>query len=406
MKDLYVGRQPILNKARKTVAYELLYRSGDENIFPGDVGGTEASIQVISNVFSELGLEEISGGLPVFINFNREMLLSDLPDLNASSVVVEILEDIKVDRAVLEACIRLRKSGFRIALDDFVLNSDTRQLLKLASIVKIDWQADPVDHIERLCTELNPYGVKILAEKIETENEFRQAAELGFNFFQGFFFERPTVVKTTAVKILSGSMLEIMGLLQEEDVDFKSIEKVIARDAALSFKLLKIINSASVALSRKIESIAQALVLLGQKELKRWLTLLMLTNINDRCPAELLSTAFIRGLFGEKMAVAAGREEEASSVFFTGLLSLLDAILRQPMNQVVKDLPLSVSIKDALLKRSGPFGIYLLMMKAYEQADRKSISKYSRSLGIETDQVVRCYMDSLRESGLYLQAVA
>ena len=406
MKDLYIGRQPILNKARKTVAYELLYRSCGENIFPGNVGSMEATIQVISNVFSELGLQEISGGLPVFINFNREMLLADLPDLNASSVVIEILEDIKVDRAVLDACLRLKKNGFRIALDDFVLDSNTRQLLKLASIIKLDWRADSIERIQQVSNELRPYNVKLLAEKIETEEEFKEAAELGFNFFQGFFFEKPTIVRTTAVKVLSGSMLEIMGLLQDEDVEFEKIEKVIARDAALSFKLLKIINSASVALSRKIESISQALILLGQKELRRWLTLLLLTNINDKCPAELMSTAFIRGLFGEKMAVAAGRESEASSVFFAGLLSLLDAILRRPMKQVVKGLPLSAAIKDALIKGTGPLGTYLLMMKAYEQADRKNIREHAGALGIETNQVVRCYMDSLREAGLYLQAIS
>lgn len=405
MMDIYVGRQAILNIAKETVGYELLYRSNSINVFQGDVGDMEASIQVINNVFSELGLQEISSGLPVFINFNRDMLLADLPDLNSTSVVVEILEDILVDQPVIEACIRFRKNGFKIALDDFVPNENTCKLLSLASIVKIDWRATPIEQINAICQELQPYRMKLLAEKIETEQEFREAKDLGFHFFQGFFFERPTILKTTALQVLSNSIVEIMELIQDEDMEFEKLEKVIAKDAALSFKLLKIINSASKALFKRIESINQALILLGQKELKRWLTLFVLTQVNSKYPAELMSIAFIRGLFGEKMAVAAGRASEASAVFFTGLLSLLDAMLRRPMAEVVKGLPLSKTIKDALIHNKGPIGTYLLMIKAYERAEKEKIKHYGAILGIETGKVVRCYIDSLRESGVYLQSL-
>jgi EAL and modified HD-GYP domain-containing signal transduction protein len=199
--------------------------------------------------------------------------------------------------------------------------------------------------------------------------------------------------------------MEIMGLLQDDDTDFETIEKVVSRDAALSFKLLKIINSASIAVSRKIESIGQALVLLGQQELKRWLTLLLLTQVNDRCPFELLSTAFIRGLFSEKIANAAGCSGDASSVYFIGLLSLLDSILRCPMEQAVKGLPLSDQLKAALINESGSLGVYIVLVKAYERAQKDKIKKMAGVLGIEVDQVVKCYIESLKESGAYMQGI-
>ncbi len=406
MQELYLGRQPILDRAQRTVAYELLYRSDTQNTFPAETDSMEASLKVISSVFSDIGLAELAHGRPVFINFGKELLMSELPALNPEFVVVEILEDVEVDDEIYEACRSLRENGFRLALDDFVLHDGSRRLLKLASIVKIDWRADPIEHIARVCTELKACKVTLLAEKIETEKEFLQARELGFDLFQGFFFERPAIVKATAVKVMSGSFIEVMGLLQDEELDFVEIEKVIARDAALSFKLLKIINSASIAMSKKIESIRQALVLLGQRELKRWLMLLMLTQHGDKCPAELLSTAFIRAIFGEKLGVAAGRRDEAASAYIVGLLSVFDAVLKQPFAQILKDLPVTAPIRDALVRGKGPLSIYLHLMKAYEKADRSSIAALSSKLGIESRSVVRCYLDSLKESGAYLQAIA
>ncbi len=406
MKELYVGRQPILNRAQRTVAYEVLYRSGQDNCFDVNTCGTEASLKVISSIFTDIGIRELAFGKPVFINFNKDLLFSELPELSPDSVVVEILEDVEVDDSVYNACLALRKNGFRIALDDFILHEGSRRLLKLASIIKIDWRADPVEHIRAVCKELEPYKLKLLAEKVETEEEFRQALELGFDLFQGFFFERPVMVRAASVKVMSGTFMEIMGLLQADDMNLDEIEKVIARDAALSYKLLKIINSAATGLSRQIDSIRQALVLLGIDELKRWIMLLMLVQHGQKCPSELLAIAFIRAIFGEKLALCAGRDEDAPSVYMVGLLSVFDAMLKRPIEQVVSDLPLSPPLKDALVHEKGPLSPYFQMMHAYENADRKSISRLAQTLGIESSQVVRCYLDSLRESGLYIQAMA
>ena len=405
MNEIFVGRQPILDREQNTVAYELLYRSGKVNFFPENTDGTKASVMLISNVFSDMGLQEIAGGLPVFLNFNREMLLSDLPSIDPATVVIEVLENVQVDNSVFEACVNLKNQGFTIALDDFILNDDTRQLLELASIIKIDWLADPVKRIKETCAILKPFSVRLLAEKIETEEEFRIARDLGFHLFQGFFFERPTIVKDRAVKAISSTLIEVMRLLQEDDVDFDELGRVISRDVALSLKLLKIINSASSGVCNKIESIKQAVVMIGCQELKRWFTLFMMTQVNDRCPAEILSTAFIRGVFGEKLACSAGKEHEAPSVFFLGLLSLIDAMLKCPMERAVAGLPLSDNLKEALIYEHGGLGPYLGIMKAYELAQNGKIQHYAEKIGIEPREVVQCYLDSLRESARYLRNI-
>ena len=401
MEEVYIGRQPILDRTCKTVAFELLYRSGSMNVCPEAVDGTEASSQVISNVFTEIGLPEISGGLPVFINFNRDMLLSDLPELNSSLVVIEILEKIEVDKQILEACSRLRQKGFSLALDDFVLTSDTKQLLRLASIIKIDWRADPPEHIKKLSSRLKPLKLTLLAEKIETSDEFSHAKELGFDLFQGYFFAKPEIIRTASVKPLSGSLMEIMKLLQDHDPDFEKIESIVSKDAALSLKLLKIINSASIALPKEVDSIRQAIVLLGQKELKRWLTLLLFTQFCTSGPAELLNTAFLRGLFGEKLAIAAGRPNEASAAFFTGLLSLIDTMLKCPMEKAIANLPIARKIKEALLSDTGPLGSYIALVKAYEKADKERINSLSKKIGVDCRTVVLSYLESLKESNNY-----
>jgi c-di-GMP-related signal transduction protein len=283
-----------------------------------------------------------------------------------------------------------------LALDDFVYRDNFTPLLKFIDIVKIDWIATTPDERQKLHKRLAPLGKKFLAEKLETYEEYQEARELGYHYFQGYYFSRPVVLSKRSVSSDRSSIFRILKEIHEPGLDFRNIENSIKQDLTLTYKLLRYINSAFFGLNTEINSIKHALVLMGEAEIKKWATLISLATMGEEKPMELMVNASVRGKFCELVAIQTGRSSEASDFFLMGLFSVIDAILDRNLVEVLSDLPLHREIKTALLRvAQNPFRMALEIVLAYETGDWRGLSRWSKKLGIEESLVSQIYLNSV-----------
>jgi EAL and modified HD-GYP domain-containing signal transduction protein len=383
-----IARQPILNRECELIAYELLFRrnSQDKNADLSEMSADIATSRVINYAFLELGIERVIGDHVAFINLTRAFILNDEPiPASQNKVVLELLEDIEVDDELLEGLRRLRASGYTIALDDFVFNDSLKPLVALASIVKIDILALSTDQLREHVQLLRQYDLKLLAEKVETQEAFDLCVELGFDYFQGFFFCKPDIIEDKPIPVRQQTVLDLIQRLQSPDTEFEDIERIISNDAGLTYKLLRLLNSAALALPRQIDSIREGLVRLGLKSITTWTTLIAMSEINYK-PRELLDYSLVRAKMCESLASAYGCSAEGG--FIVGLFSTIDAMLDRRMEDVIDPLPLSETTKQALKARSGPLGILLSDVLDYEQGRWDEISEQYASL----EQLSKHYM--------------
>ncbi len=391
---VFIGRQPILDEKGATVAYELLYRDGKNAGFPG-IDGTEATSRILYNLLMTSGIEEITGNRPAFINFTKKMLLSGLPAMDPKRIVIEILEDTLVDAALVETTAELVRKGFRIALDDFTFDASFNPLLGLASVIKVDWRAQAEAEIPRLVSGLNGFRGRFLAEKIETREEYHAARNQGFRLFQGYFFTRPETVCGRDIPTSSWSLLSILSAIQRPEMDIDELTELIGRDPALCQKLLLMVNAAGKGLRQTVSSIRQAIVLLGEQEIRRWFSFLVLYHTREEKTPELLLTACVRARFLEALAVLRGKAEIASALHLAGLLSLLDALLGKPMEECLGRLPLEPAIPDAILRQRGPLRPWLDLVLAHERADVEAVDAAATALGITSMDVIDAYLTAI-----------
>ena len=366
MREVFIGRQPICTPDSNVFAYELLYRGGDEHQAQV-VDGDQATAEVILNTI-ELGMDEIIGNRPAFINIPRGFLLDDhCRLLPKKRVVLEILEDIEPDGPVIEAIGALSNAGYTIALDDFVYAPRLLPLVNLANIVKIDLlQVDKKDLAEHV-TILRQHNVELLAEKVETYEDFDLCKRLGFDYFQGYFFCHPKLISSKQITANRLNVLQLVAKLQEPGVQPRDLETIIRTDVSLTYKILQYVNSASIARMRRIESVREAAICVGIDRIRTWATLLLFAQLNDK-PRELVATAAFRAKMCEQLAACMSHQE--TETFFTvGLLSVLDAFMDRDMSDVLEPLPLSPKVKDALLHQGGILGEVLQCVINYEQCD-------------------------------------
>jgi c-di-GMP phosphodiesterase len=367
MQDIYIGRQPIFDRDLKVYAYELLFRSGTQN-HAGDFDGDQATSQVIVNAFIEIGLEQIVGPHPAFINLTRSFVTTSaqLP-FPKDRVVLEVLEDIHPDAEVIAGVRNLAAQGYVIALDDFVFRDDLRPIIEYARIIKIDLMALSSEQLAEHVQLLRGYNVELLAEKIETQEEFEHCKQLGFDYFQGYFLSRPNIVQSTQLPPNRLAVLQLLAKLQDPQSDAADIETLISQDVALSYKLLRYINSAFFAFPKKIESLRQAVVYLGTQAIKTWVSLLVVAGLGNK-PAELVSQAMQRAKMCELLAKTAKRPH-TETYFTVGLFSLLEALMDTPLEKILESLPFTDEIRRALLQQEGLYGQALSCAIAYEKGD-------------------------------------
>jgi c-di-GMP phosphodiesterase len=379
MPEVFVARQPIFNRDLQVAGYELLFRGGDAaTALVSDSEGATAS--VVLNSFTEIGLERIVGSKTAWVNVSREFVLDGLAATMPPSVVgLEILEDELLDERFVHALIDLKRQGYRLALDDFQYSVSAERVLALADVVKLDVLELGREGVAREVARLKPYGMTLLAEKVETHEEHAYCAELGFDLFQGFFFCRPELVHNRGIFANRTSLLQVLAALQDSTVQLGQLEHMIGRDVGLSYRLLRYINSAFFGLRFEISSIRQALALLGVQNLRRWATLTVLASVDGK-PPELTVTALTRARFCER----AGEQlsgPRPGELFTLGLFSVIDALMDAPIEDVVALIPFPADMRDALTERQGEKGALLECVTALEAGDFDRAQKLVRRAG-------------------------
>ena len=394
--SVFVARQPIFHRAKNVHGYELLFRSGRENRYDG-TDGDACTLDVIANSFSTIGLDELTAGQRGFINFTRNLLLQDVVNLlPPDQVTVEVLENINPDEEVIAACRRLKDAGYTLALDDFVLTDPNHPLLDLADIVKIDFMVTPREEQKRVVDVLNGRKIKGLAEKVETDEEFRRAEADGYTYFQGYFFAKPSIYEGKDVSANKLARLRLLEQMSRPEISVDETEGIIKQDVALTYKLLRFINSAWFGLRHKISSIRHALVWLGPKEVRKWFALISLRDMGTDKPNELFLRAMTRAKMGEGVAPIAGMQEAAPELFLMGMFSFMDAVLDMPMSDVLAKLPLDDQIKTALLGGSCSYRWVYDLIAAYERGNWEAFSSHAAQLKLDEDLVPPIFIESIK----------
>ncbi|MDO6747286.1 EAL and HDOD domain-containing protein [Gilvimarinus sp. 1_MG-2023] len=388
-----LARQPIFDRDMQVVAYELLYRTSEDN-HAVITDGNSASSQVLLNAFTELSLNKVVGNNRAYINFTGDLMDTTFP-FDTSQLVIEVLENETVNSRLLHRLKTLREAGFAIALDDFELTPTTEPLLAYADIVKLDVLAlsdsQLTDHIKKT----KALGIQVLAEKIESMAMLEHCKSLGCDLFQGYFLERPSIIKGRRLSESKQAVLQLLAKLNEPNVAFEDVEKIIERDPVLSYKLLRLVNSAAFGLPRTIESLRQALTLLGLKIIKNWIGLLAMAKLSDK-PAELSAQALSRAKFCELIAAQSRPEYECDRFFTAGLLSMLDAFMDAPLEQVIGSIQLSDQLKAALLEHAGEEGKLLLTVIDYEHGNWSAIDwAYLKSRNLDPGSLTALYIQTL-----------
>lgn len=392
----YAARQPILDKNKQLFAYELLFRDGLDNVFP-EVDGDTATSKMIEASRFNIGLSEFTAGKPAFINFTVETLNSHYPEmLTPKEVVVEILETVKPGKRLLAHCKELHEKGYTIALDDYVHQKVWAHFYPYVSIIKLDWQALSLDEIQVIKSAIkNHPHIQLLAEKVETHEEYKEALELGCELFQGFFFSKPEIVKTKNLSPSQMAMAELLYETSKPDLDLSSITSVFERDVTLSYKLLRYANSPIFRRRTEISTIKQALVILGSGELQRFIALMFAANANPDKPSELINLSMARAKFCEEISEILSDQVDVSIAFLTGLLSLIDAILDETIETVLESLPLSQSIKEPLLTKKGKLAEIIELVAQIEHAEWGEVDKLIENLSLDKEDVMNAYSAAL-----------
>jgi EAL and modified HD-GYP domain-containing signal transduction protein len=390
-----MARQPILDASKTLVGYELLFRDGVENSFP-NINPDEATSKLITEHHLLMGVEKITGGQQAFINFSADTLIHHFPtSIDAKSMVIEILETVPISSELLTACRELHRMGYRLALDDHDFDAKWDIFLPYVSIIKVDVQQFNLLQISKYISRIRHHQVTLLAEKVETASEFEKLRQLGFQLFQGYFFARPEMLKHKKIASNKLNLLLLIAEASNLELNFEKLSSIVERDLGLSYKLLRFVNSASFARDKPIGSLKHAMIYMGEAELKKFIALLALANLSEDNGSELLKMSIVRARFCDQLAELNQDSINPPSAFLTGLFSLVDALLEQPLAPLLDDLPILPAIKQALLLQAGQLGQYLELARAFEQADWQLQQQLSQ-------QVLRQPQDL---SPIYLQAV-
>ncbi len=367
MPKVFIARQPIFDTSLDVAGYELLFRGANQNVAVIS-DHDEATSTVVMNAFTEIGLDSVVGDRKAWLNVTREFLLSGMARaLPPHRVVLELLEEQQVDEELLASLDSHRAAGYSLALDDFAWNDELAPLVRRADFVKVELLGrDPAD-VAADIRKLRRFPVTLLAEKVETREEFDRCVDLGFDLFQGYFFCKPEMMEARSVAPNQLSMLQLVAALQNPAIEFDHLENLVARDIALSYRLLRYMNSAFFGLRREVESIGRALRMLGLENVKRWVTLSIFAGVDDK-PRELIETALVRARFCE----LAG-DGDGDQLFTLGLFSvvdaLMDALMDASMADIVESIPFTEEMRSALVSHEGPKGALLSTAISFERGD-------------------------------------
>ena len=393
--EVFLARQPIFNKERKVVAYEILYRENAHNYYNPNNDGDMATTSVVSDALIHFGIEGLTKGKKAFINFTKNLLLENLPFLIDSSVlIIEVLENVEIDARIVEKCQMLKEAGYTIALDDFEDHVRYLPIIDYIDIIKVDFIMTDSENRKKIAKKYKPFGIELLAEKVETYRDFEEALEYGYDLFQGFFFEKPVVCKTIGINVSTLNYMEIVKETMREEPDFSKLTQIIKRDLSLTYKLLKLINSPAFYRRSQIESVQQALTLLGLDEIRKWITLIMLRDISSDKPDEVVVVSLARAFFSEVVCRYFGLADREDEAFLMGIFSLIDTIMEQPLFTILEELPLNDDVKSALLGMKNDFHSILMLMHYYEQGDWEKAVEISKAYDFDIREINELHINA------------
>jgi EAL and modified HD-GYP domain-containing signal transduction protein len=391
----FIGRQPIMDSKQQIIGYELFFRHSADAQNAEIVDDFKACANVLMSTVGQMDIQWLLGDKLAFINVNEQMLMSEFLELMAPQrTVLEVLRSVPPSEAVIERCQTLRSQGYKIALDNPQVNNDYQALIDCADYVKIDIQSIDLKELPKLFTRFNTPKVKTIVEKVETETQYDACKTAGFKHFQGYYFSHP---ETFTAKVINASFDSVLNILNKvsQDADNTEIESGFKLDAALSFKLLRYINSVGFGLSCEVQSINHALTILGRNQLYRWLTLLMVTAGENATPPALMKTSITRGRLTELLGEGYFEKSDRDNLFIVGVFSLLDAILKMKMEQVLEKIQLPEPVTEALLTREGIYGPFLQLTEACEDANSTRILELAEHLQMDAAKVNEAHIAAL-----------
>lgn len=391
---MFIARQPIFSRNLEVYGYELLYRSGHQSQTFDGVSSVHATAAVVGGLF-EAGIDQIIENKKAFINFDAEFLHSDMPEIiGPERLIIEVLEDVVVDQALVARIKDLKIKNYKIALDDFVESYVDYPLVPFADIIKFDILQTPLDQIKAEVKLALRQKKTILAEKVETEAEFHKAKEMGFHLFQGYFFSKPNIVahsnSQTTTKI---QYLRLLTELKKVEPSYQILAEIIEKDMMLAYRLMRVIKGRAG--DDLIYSIKRALTYMGLKELERWVSILMLRDLSSHKPQELMRMALVRTKFSELTATNGNLKTMKHEASMMGLFSTLDAMLDQNMTDALDGITIPISISDALIKESGALGPLISLLYAYEKGDWRTGQLYTEAVGVHETQLYKDYCTAI-----------
>ncbi len=396
MHERFIARQPIFDKRLRVYAYELLFRGGPQNYFQPS---KDASSSVIAGSMTLFDLQTLTGHTRAFMNADELALRLGAPRLfPPDRIVVEILETVEPSEEIVKICHELRAAGYVLALDDFVDHPKMAPLVELAQFLKVDFQLVHEDGRERIAKKYLNGHLALLAEKVETENELAEARTLGFTYFQGYFFCKPAMIQTRDIPGNKLLQLQLLKAVAAPELNYVAIEELLKREPSLLYRLLRYLNAPMLGLPAKVHSVRHALSLFGEQEFRRWVSIFAVVAMSSGKPPELVRTALTRAYFCEEFSGTAGLEERKASLFLMGLLSITDALLDQPIGEVLRSRPVTQEVKTALLGGESRFRDVYELLLALERAEWPQLSTYVERLGCGEEKIADSYQAAIQKA--------
>jgi c-di-GMP-related signal transduction protein len=390
----FIARQPIFDRKKQVYAYELLYRSDPVN-HARVIDDEYATLKVIADSLL-IGLQRLTANKRAFIHFNYLLLIGQIPLLFPVDLLgIEFYERVIPEERLSRVLERIKTAGYLMVMDDFVFNEPFCPLLRFADMIKVDFLANSPGDIRLIAQKAASQKLILVAEKIETREAYEKAVELGFHYFQGFFFQKPDLVSRQEMPGYKLNYLRILKKIYNPVLELDEVEEIIKRDVSLTYKLLRFINSASFGFRVTVRSVRHALNLLGKREIKKWLTIIVMSGIGQQKPPELFNVAVIRARFCELIAAGFKLRQKPAQAFLTGIFSLVDALMDRPLVEILEELPLEEQVKAVLLGKEDPSASPLELVKSFEKAQWEEVARYSTQLKLEEKKLARLYLEAV-----------
>lgn len=394
--NLLIARQPIFDRTNKVYGYELLYREAGSNFYTGS-NGDSATSSVITGTFLEMGIGTLTGGKKAFINFTDQLIKQQVATLlSRDYLVIELLESIEPTGDIIASCRKLKDQGYAIALDDFVFREEYMPLVELADIIKVDFLITTGAERRDVIRRFEKNKIKFLAEKIETHEDFELAMDLGYSYFQGYYFSKPVIISSKALLPSKINHLQLVKVLSSNEPEFKELAEIIERDAVFSYEVLKLVNSVLFYRGNRITSIRQALVRLGLEELKKWAYIAVLRKMGGN-QNEAINYCAIRAKSMELLSQKLDLNKRRSEFFTLGILSMIDVLTGCTMEVILDEIPIGDEIKQILLnlRKEGAMAECYSMVLSYEKGEWAEAAAKAEAMGIKTMDIMEAYYTSI-----------